>query len=207
MQHPIDFVWLCFHCPLFKVLFFNLLFDFHVDLLFVCLFVFSMMLLSLHIVIFFSFLFLWLISNFTSLWSEKIWSILENVPCALEQNVYSWFCWYNVLKKSISLTVFSLLFPPHTGCCAFIRGLEVLFLSQLISMQVREPPRVQIKFLSSFTAPRRSAAPVLSPFYLSSLSFFFLLSFPVMWRFSCPFWKSEFCCQHSVDVLWELFYM
>ena len=77
--------------------------------------------MSLHVVGFFSFLFPWLISNFMALWSEKIleiismlpnllrlalcpnmWSILENVQCALEKNVYSTFrC--DVLKISIKL--------------------------------------------------------------------------------------------------------
>ena len=64
---------------------------------------FSSMLFSVH-VIFFS----WLISSFITLWSEKMleivsillnllrlvlcpstWSVLENVTCALEKNVYS----------------------------------------------------------------------------------------------------------------------
>ena len=68
------------------------------------------MLFSLHVVGLFSFLFLWLLSSFIPLWSEKIveiisvllnllrlalcpnmWSIFENVPCALEKNVYSDF--------------------------------------------------------------------------------------------------------------------
>ena len=83
---------------------------------------YSSMLFSLHVVRFFSFLFLWLISCFMPLWSEKIleiisipsnllrlilcpsmWSILENVTCALENNVYSdildvmsWKCQLNL---------------------------------------------------------------------------------------------------------------
>ena len=78
---------------------------------------FSSMFFSLHVVSFFSFLFLWLISSFMPLLSEKIleiilillnllrlavcprmWSILENVPCALEKNVYFDFFGCNVLK-------------------------------------------------------------------------------------------------------------
>ena len=70
--------------------------------------------------VFFSCPFLWLISSFMPLWSEKIleiifillnllrlvlcpsiWSILENIPCALEKNVYSDFFGCNVLKMSI----------------------------------------------------------------------------------------------------------
>ena len=69
---------------------------------------------------FFSFLFLWLISIFIPLWSEKIlevisivlnflrlvlcssmWSFLENVPYALEKNVYSNFFGCNILKMSM----------------------------------------------------------------------------------------------------------
>ena len=72
---------------------------------------FSSMLFSLQLIVLFSFLFLWLISNFMTLWSEKMlkiisvllnllrlvlcprmWSALENVLCALKKNVYSVFC-------------------------------------------------------------------------------------------------------------------
>ena len=80
------------------------------------------MLFNLHVIIFFSFLFLWLISSFMLLWSEEIleiisillnllrlllcprvWSILESVPWALEKNVYSvfFYFWCNVLKVSM----------------------------------------------------------------------------------------------------------
>ena len=81
---------------------------------------FSSMLFSLHVISFFSFLFLWLIYSFMSLWSEKIleiisilfyllrlvlcpsmWSILENVLCALEKMVHFDFFGCNVLKMSI----------------------------------------------------------------------------------------------------------
>ena len=77
------------------------------------------MLLSLHGVGFFSLLFPWLISSFMALWSEKIleiismllnllrlalcpnmWSILKNVPYALEKHVYSDFFGCGVLKIS-----------------------------------------------------------------------------------------------------------
>ena len=63
--------------------------------------------------IFFFFLFLWLISDSMPLWSEKVleinsillkllslfwwpnmWLILENVPWALEKNVYSWLFFF-----------------------------------------------------------------------------------------------------------------
>ena len=82
---------------------------------------FSSMLFSLHVVSFFSFLFLWLISSFMPLWSEKVleiisillnllrlilyhgmWSVLENLSCALDKNVHTGvFYGCNVLKKSI----------------------------------------------------------------------------------------------------------
>ena len=74
---------------------------------------------SLHVVSFFSFLLPWLISSFMPLWSEKMceiisillnllilvlcpsmWSILENVQCVLEKNVYSDVLGCNVLKIS-----------------------------------------------------------------------------------------------------------
>ena len=66
------------------------------------------MLLNLHVIIFFSFLFLWLFSSFMPLWSEEMleiisklsdllrlvlypsmWSNLRHVPCVLEKNEYS----------------------------------------------------------------------------------------------------------------------
>ena len=81
---------------------------------------FSCMLFSLHVIGFISFLFLWWIPNFMPLWSEKIlkiismllnllrltlcpsmWSVLENVPCALEKYIYSDIFGCNVLKMSI----------------------------------------------------------------------------------------------------------
>ena len=77
------------------------------------------MLFSLYDFVFFSFS-LWLISGFIPLWSEKMldmisvflsllrlvlclntWPILENVPCAVEKNVYSAALGWNVLKISI----------------------------------------------------------------------------------------------------------
>ena len=82
------------------------------------------MLFSFHVVSFFSFLLLWVISSFMSLQSEKIisillnWlrlvlcpsilSVLENVPFALGRNVYSDFVGCNVLKISIKCN-FSIL--------------------------------------------------------------------------------------------------
>ena len=81
---------------------------------------FSSILFSLHVVSFFSFLFLLLISSFMPLWSGKMleimsilsnllrlalcssmWSILKNVPCAFEKNVCSDFFGCNDLKIPI----------------------------------------------------------------------------------------------------------
>ena len=94
--------------------FLNFPLDLILDLL-----VFSSMLFCLHLVSFFSFIFLWLILIFLPLCSEKIleiistlfnilclflyasmWSNLENVLCALEKNVYYDFFFFgcHVLK-------------------------------------------------------------------------------------------------------------
>ena len=82
------------------------------------------MLFSLCVIVLFSFLFLCLISSFMLLWSEKMleiisvllnllrlvlcssmWSVLENIPCTLEKNVYAGFFFgCNVLKYQLSLT-------------------------------------------------------------------------------------------------------
>ena len=74
--------------------------------------VFNIMVFSLHVFILFPFFFLWLISSFTLLCSEKmieiisislnllrlifwpiVWSILKSIPCVLEKYVYSCFFW------------------------------------------------------------------------------------------------------------------
>ena len=87
---------------------------------------------------FFSFLFLWLISSFMPLWSDKIleiisillnlfrlalcpsmWSILENVPCALEKNVYYDFLGCNVLKMSMKSNFSSVSFSISIGLLIF----------------------------------------------------------------------------------------
>ena len=89
---------------------------------------FSSMFFSLHVVSFVSFLFLWLISSFMPLWSEKVleiisillnllrlalcpkmWSILENVPCALKKNVYSVVL--DVMSSKCPLSLTFLVFP------------------------------------------------------------------------------------------------
>ena len=85
------------------------------------------MLFRLHVLNFFSVLFLVLISSFMPLWSEKIleiisvllnwlmlvlcpsmWLILETIPCVLEKNVYSDCFQCNVLKMSMK-TNFSIV--------------------------------------------------------------------------------------------------
>ena len=75
-----------------------------------------------HLVSFFLIFFLWLISSFMPLWSLKmleiisvvlnlsrlvlcpsVWLILENVPCALEKNIYSDFFHVMSWKYQLSL--------------------------------------------------------------------------------------------------------
>ena len=68
LMHHIDFVWVCFHCHLPQG--FKFPFDFIVDLL-----VFSNMLFILHVIGFFLFLFLWLIS--VLLWAEKMLEMIS----------------------------------------------------------------------------------------------------------------------------------
>ena len=79
--------------------------------------------------------FLWLISCFIVLWSEKMlymisiflnllrlvmcpnmWPILGNVPCALEKSVYSTPLGWNALKISVK----SMCFMFHYGCCFLV---------------------------------------------------------------------------------------
>ena len=117
MLHPINFVCLYFHCHLSQGIF-KFPFWFLIDLL-----VFSkVLLISRHVVSFFSFHLLWLIFIFILLCLEKMLEIicihlnvltlpsclsmcliLENIQCALEKNVYSFFGCNAV--KILSLTV------------------------------------------------------------------------------------------------------
>ena len=55
--------------------------------------------------------------------------------------------------------------------------------------------------------PLGRASPVVVPFFSSLSLSLFLLFYPVLWRVSCPFWRSEVFCQCSVDVLCEPFYL
>ena len=101
----------------------------------------------------------------------------------------------------IVCSAFSPLWPPQTGCCAFLQGFEAPPLYWLITLLVRGLPSVQIPFLFHSSLP---GVLILSRLlFLSSLSLFlfFLLSYLVMWRFSCPFGKSEVFCQGLVDIL------
>lgn len=135
LLHPVDFVWLCFHC------------QFPQDILKFCDFIDLLDLSSMFFqspCIFFLFFF-WLISVFMLLWSEtmlevisihlnlfrlrlclSMWWILENVPCALVKTMYSFLgggC--NGLKISIKSVLFyyigSLLLyflsPRSIHCC------------------------------------------------------------------------------------------
>ena len=100
-------------------------------------------------------------------------------------------------------TALSLLCPPQTRCCTFLQGFEVLPTSELISPPVRGTPNVQNPFLFHSSVQGCWSSPD-SFFYF--LTFFFLLSYPVMWRFSCPFGSLRssasihwmFCEDHSI---------
>ena len=70
----------------------------------------------------------------------------------------------------------SLFSPPQTSCFFYFQGFYVTPLSWLISPLVRGPPYV--RFLSSLTAPSRSAGPILISFFLLSLSLLFFLFCP-----------------------------
>ena len=96
----------------------------------------------------------------------------------------------------------TLLGPPHSSCCAFLCDSEVP-LSWLFSPLVRWLLGVWAPFLVN-----SSLSEVLVRFwFLFSLSFFPLLFYPVKWRVLFHFWRFKFFCQHSVDVLFKLFYM
>ena len=124
LWHPMDFEWLCLHDHLSWGIFF--LISFLISSL--THWFFSSMLFSLHVVGFFSLSFLWLCSSFMPLWSEKVleiisillnllrlalcpkmWSILENVPCALKKNVYSVVL--DVMSSKCPLSLTFLVFP------------------------------------------------------------------------------------------------
>ena len=117
LQHPIGFEWLCLHYHLSQgifLIFFSISSLTH--------WFFSIVPFSLHVVGFFSFLFMWLISSFMPLWSEKIpeiictllnlfrlvlcpsmWSTLRMFHLHLRRmyilifwDVMSWKCWLNL---------------------------------------------------------------------------------------------------------------
>ena len=120
-MHLIGFELSCFHCHVSRNFFISLLTSS------VTCWLFRNVLFNLCVCVSYSFFFLSLISSLIVLWSEKmldmvsillnlvmcdlwpkLWSILDNVPCALEKKVYfSAFGW-NVLKitmRSISSNV------------------------------------------------------------------------------------------------------
>ena len=107
---------------------------------------------NLQVFMVFPIFFLWLISSFIALWSENmqdtiliflyvlradlwpsIWSLLENVPCALKKNVYSAASGWNVLNISVKsiwyseslkpLFPFDFLLRWSVHCCKW--GVEV----------------------------------------------------------------------------------
>ena len=54
--------------------------------------------------------------KFIEAWCPSIWSVLENVPCALENNVYSIAFVWNVLYKSIKSGLMSHI-RSMFACC------------------------------------------------------------------------------------------
>ena len=108
---------------------------------------------------------------------------------------------YSVVGYATDHLCSSLLFLPQTGCCAL--RLQGSSSSPAFShaSQGDLPGADSFFFHSCFLG-------VLVPSWILFFSylFFSLLLCTVMWRFSCPFWKSEVFCQYSVDVLWESFY-
>ena len=99
---------------------------------------FSSLLVGPHVGGFSHFFFLWLTSSFTPLWSEKLleiisillnlsrlvlcpslWSVLENVPCALEKNGHSDFLQCNILKGSIMPTLSAVSFRISVALLIF----------------------------------------------------------------------------------------
>ena len=114
LLHPIGFEFSCFHCHLFLDFFL-------ISLLIssVACWLFRNLLFNLYVFVFLMVFFLQSISNLLVLWSEKMldtisvfssllrfglrlktWTILQNVPCALEKVYSSAFGW-NVLKISM----------------------------------------------------------------------------------------------------------
>ena len=99
---------------------------------------FNNVLFSFHVFACFSVFFLWLISSFIALWSENMldmislfldllrlvlcpnmWSILENIPCALEKYVYSAALGWNALKISIKSVWSSVSFKAAVSLLIF----------------------------------------------------------------------------------------
>lgn len=115
---------------------------------------------------------------------------------------------YDVVVHHLVISISA--FPPsdRLQICSPRLGVSPPF--QLMSLLVKG---LQVcGFLSSFMAPSQECWSYPdSLFFFSllflSLSFFFLLFYPVMRKISCSFWNSEVFCQCTVEVLLELFYV
>ena len=135
-QCPTNFGLLCLYFHLFQGIswFFSLIllltYSFFINTL-----------LSFYVFAHFSVFFLWLISNFIALWSEKtlditsiflnllrfvlcsnMWSILESVPCALEKSVYSAASGWDALKIPIKSIWSSVSFKAAVSLLIFLSG-------------------------------------------------------------------------------------
>ena len=96
------------------------------------------MLFSLHVFEFFPNFLLWLSSSFKALWSRNrqgmitvfwywlrpdlwpgVWSILENIPCALEKNAYSAALGWNVLNITVRSIWSSMSFKAFVSSLIF----------------------------------------------------------------------------------------
>ena len=106
-----------------------------------------------------------------------------------------WYCWsaqlslcFALLSPAVDLSSETLRLPLHFGWSP----------CQLCGL-------LRCWFFPLSKLPLRNAGLILIPFFPSSLSLF-LLYYPIMWKVSCHYWRSEVFCQCSVDVLFEFFY-
>ena len=103
LLNPIGFRWLCFHCHLSQGILFSVLFDFMLTLWF-----FSILFFSFHVITcLFSFLFLWLMSRFMPLWSEKM---LEIIPLLLIHGSLFYVQVYDLSQRMLHLHSKRMLF-------------------------------------------------------------------------------------------------
>lgn len=110
--------------------------------------------------------------------------------------------------RSPSLSTQSPLECLRLGCTGWwyrsTVSVWVLCFSQRLWGSPAHPSWSPLQSVGLLQVPLKSAGSIPIPFFLS---LFFLWFYPVMWRISCPFWKSEVFCQHSADGLWDSFYM